>query len=75
MLNDFGLLVECLQQHLLDLVDMHLLYLLKDVGDVCEQDRRRLGSSLLQSLQLFEVLIYFMIIPCEFLLPGLLVNR
>jgi len=68
-LYDFGFLVECLQQHFLDFVDVDLFYFLVDIRDVSEQNGCRLGSSLLQSLQLFNVFIYFVVIPCELFHP------
>jgi len=66
LLEEDSLLVECRDHDVLHAVDVGLLYLLEDVGDVGEQDGLAAGPALLEDLQLLDVLEHLVIISGEF---------
>ena len=69
LLEEDGLLVECRDHDVLHAVDVGLLYLLEDVGDVGEQDGLAAGPALLEDLQLLRDNCY---LYCEERFPELL---
>ena len=62
-----GLLVECRDHDVLHAVDVCLLYLLEDVGDISEQDGLATDPALLKHLQLFDVLKHLVVVSGEFI--------
>jgi len=66
LLKQDGLLVECSNHYVLHAVDVCLLDLLEDIGDIGEQDGLASDPALLKDLQLLDVLKHLMIVSGEF---------
>ncbi len=60
-------MVECRDHDVLHAVDVSLLYLLEDVGDISEQDGLAPDPALLKYLKLFDVLKDLVVVSGEFI--------
>ena len=71
-----SLVVECLQKYLSHTINVHSLYLLEDVRDICEYDRLGLlrAGSLLQGVELLDVFEDLVIVSRKLIISSCFIH-